>query len=196
MASKAIVLVSEISLCLLQQYENWRENQPDNFFAGGEDCVVMIAHENGKWNDVPCNYKLPYICKKGTGVWEREGKQENGKMCVRHSVCSYVCCFSFTNFCIPYINTYWHEPSRHFWTLVAMVSTYINVICIHQIEVLSHLSYIISSITLDHSSATWRKWPQLSILPSAVPLRIKVSLRSSEGVLEALSGGPFLKASL
>uniref|UniRef100_A0A4W3GGY2 C-type lectin domain-containing protein n=1 Tax=Callorhinchus milii TaxID=7868 RepID=A0A4W3GGY2_CALMI len=40
---------------------NWYNEVPDDFNEH-EDCVHMNHHIPKKWNDLPCDEKLPYVC--------------------------------------------------------------------------------------------------------------------------------------
>ena len=52
-------------------YQNWNSGEPNS--AGEEDCTEIyvsynIYVENGKWNDVPCNNQLSFVCEKSGKV--------------------------------------------------------------------------------------------------------------------------------
>ncbi|XP_042351975.1 aggrecan core protein [Plectropomus leopardus] len=102
-------------------FENWRPNQPDNYFNSEEDCVVMIWHEGGQWNDVPCNYHLPFTCKTGPVMCGAPPQVEHGRPMGSgrerypvNSIVRYQCNSGYTQRHLPVIRCLpdgqWEEP--------------------------------------------------------------------------------------
>jgi hypothetical protein len=42
-------------------FEDWGDGEPNN--SGEEDCCHWADWNDGRWNDMPCDYHLPYVCQ-------------------------------------------------------------------------------------------------------------------------------------
>ncbi|XP_072316477.1 brevican core protein isoform X2 [Eucyclogobius newberryi] len=102
-------------------YENWFKGQPDSYFLSGEDCAVMVWHEQGHWSDVPCNYHLSYTCKKGVSSCSEPPKVAHAKVFGRkrsryetNSMVRYYCDDGYVQKLNPVIKClpsgHWEEP--------------------------------------------------------------------------------------
>lgn len=40
----------------------WDDGEPNNA-GGNENCVHLASWANGRWNDIPCEPALPYVCQ-------------------------------------------------------------------------------------------------------------------------------------
>ncbi|WP_437636548.1 CotH kinase family protein [Sorangium sp. So ce854] len=43
-------------------YERWTGGEP-NDAGGGEHCAELAGWASGRWNDMPCDAELPYVCR-------------------------------------------------------------------------------------------------------------------------------------
>lgn len=102
-------------------YENWSKGQPDSYFLSGEDCAVMVWHDEGHWSDVPCNYHLSYTCKKGVSSCGEPPKVAHAKVFGKkrprfetNSMVRYYCEDGFTQRLNPVIKClpggHWEAP--------------------------------------------------------------------------------------
>jgi hypothetical protein len=42
-------------------FEDWGDGEPND--SGEEDCVHWADWSGGRWNDMPCDFKAPYLCQ-------------------------------------------------------------------------------------------------------------------------------------
>ena len=56
----------------LEKFKFWNTLEPNN--SGNEENCVELFTNSGKWNDITCSLKRPYICEKGESAsWEDSG---------------------------------------------------------------------------------------------------------------------------
>ena len=61
----------------ISHFHNWAPNQPDNA-GNNENCDVLLAGNNGQWNDYPCANGYVGLCEQNSSI---KGKIDEAFSC-------------------------------------------------------------------------------------------------------------------
>ena len=85
-----------------RNYTNWAPNEPNEYGGYAEDCGHFLKLNHGLWNDMPCSYKLPYICERYSSEDYKNIKA------------------------IPTVQEYSHENMLHFLAILIALSAFLK----------------------------------------------------------------------
>ena len=140
------------------EFALWDEGEPSNH-DGQEHCVEVVTIKDGKWNDIPCSWKVGFVCQnqahQSNQTRPSSGQKEIMFDCYRtDKLTRFAVTLKISNF----VNAFILSTEPPLWAMM-------GVLWIPQME--PWIVRVASSVWLRLGSINWRSPPSMSAVIKA-----------------------------